>query len=259
MTKQNYAAIAIVLDESSSMGRVASDTVGGLNQFITEQKNLQGEVSFTLNKFSDSVRSLFDFVNINTIPTLEYQKHYYPNGNTALYDAINETIDSIGRKLSQMNEWDRPSKVIVAILTDGEENMSRTATAKTIAEKIRHQEEVYNWEFVFLGANQDAILSAQRIGIAKGSSMTYAGSSAGTKSAIDTLGKSVTRSRSFGSKAAFTDQDVTEYNNSLAAPVQKSLSAPTPTPASVQVQVNVQGSLPHWANQPRDNKGRYSK
>jgi len=100
-------------------------------------------------------------------------KTYAPDGSTALLDAIGRTIDETGARLAAMSEADRPGKVIIAILTDGEENSSGTFTWAQISDMIRHQQDVYKWEFLFLGANQDAIATAARMNISRNSSANF--------------------------------------------------------------------------------------
>jgi hypothetical protein len=105
-------------------------------------------------------------------PTLSYLT-YQPNGATALYDAVGQTIDSIGQRLNAMPESECPNKVIFVVLTDGLENSSRQYSQQMIADRIEHQRSKYSWEFVFLGANQDAVLTARDLNIPMGAAMSF--------------------------------------------------------------------------------------
>ncbi len=118
-----------------------------------------------------------------------------PNGNTALLDAIGRTIDETGARLAALAEGDRPGKVVIAIMTDGLENASKTCTWIDINEKIRHQKEAYKWEFLFLGANQDAIATAGKLSIAAGDSVTYFQMSRSVTSAMRAASKSMRSSK----------------------------------------------------------------
>jgi hypothetical protein len=129
-------------------------------------------------------------------------KTYAPDGGTALLDAIGRTIDETGARLAAMPEAERPGKVIIAILTDGEENSSRTFTWAQISDKIRHQQEVYKWEFLFLGANQDAIATAARIHIGRHNSATFFQTDSGIRKSMRATSSNI-RERKL--RAACTD------------------------------------------------------
>lgn len=222
MTKENFTAIAVVLDKSGSMAHTANDTIGGLNTFIAEQKNVPGDATFTLVQFNNEVEITHDFVKLADVKTLT-ALDYRATGGTALYDAIGFTVNKLGAKLSELPEEERPSSIIVAIMTDGEENASKTFSMHKIAEIIKHQESVYSWKFVFLGANQDAVLAAQQLNIAAGAALSYASSPTGYKSAFASVSKGVTRGRVYGasagsSKEAFFTPDDRKQNDPNAKP-----------------------------------------
>ena len=170
----NWTEIAFILDRSGSMGSIAETAVAGFNELLTQQQqeHAQTPVRMSLVLFNTGYKVPFASVPAPELPRLD-MKTYDPDGGTALLDAIGRTIDETGARLVAMPEAERPGKVIIAILTDGEENSSRTFTWAQISDKIRHQQEVYKWEFLFLGANQDAIATAAKMSIDRRSSSNF--------------------------------------------------------------------------------------
>lgn len=177
---KNLTDINVVLDRSGSMITVAKDTIGGYNTFLKTQQEADGEAVLTLVQFDDKYEIVYEGKNIKDVPPLTSET-FIPRGWTALLDAIGKTIVSTGERLAKMNEEDRPANIIFVILTDGMENQSKEYTKSTISEMIKHQTEVYNWDFVFIGANQDAIAVGSSMGFMAGNSMTYASNETGTK------------------------------------------------------------------------------
>jgi len=177
--------IVIVLDRSGSMEVVREATIESFNQFIIRQKATPGEASVYFVQFNTEYQVLFDKPIADT-PTLSYLT-YQPNGGTALYDAVGHTIDTIGQRFSAMRESQRPDKVIFVVLTDGEENSSRRYSQMMIADRIEHQRTKYGWEFVFLGANQDAVMTARGLAIPPRAAMSYKASPAGVWASVDAL------------------------------------------------------------------------
>ena len=175
--------IAFVLDRSGSMSTVAESAVAGFNEFLRDQQTAPGRARFTLVLFDDEFLVPIDAKPINEVAPLD-SLTYVPRASTALLDAIGRTVDGLGVRLASTAEPDRPGKVIVAILTDGYENASRKYTQHDIAERIRHQREKYGWEFLFLGANQDAIATAAAMNIAAGSAATFQADAAGAKASF---------------------------------------------------------------------------
>lgn len=208
--KANYTDINIVLDRSGSMSAVQMDTIGGFNTFLAKQKAEPGEATLTLHQFDDQFETTFDNVVLSEVPDLT-SKTFVPRGWTALYDAIGMSIVKAGIRLGAMKEEDRPSKVIFVILTDGDENRSREYTGDKINTMIKEQTEKYNWDFVFLGANQDAIKTGSILGIKGGMSMTYSSNTAGTNAVFDSVATKMSSYRSMslcstgGLKDAFFD------------------------------------------------------
>lgn len=202
--KKNFTKIAVVLDRSGSMANVRKATVDNFNEFIGRQKREPGTASLSLFQFDDVYENVLN-APLNMVKTLT-ESDFVPRGWTALYDAIGKTIDDLGAELAGMKESDRPSKVIVVIMTDGGENASKTYRQQQVAEKVKHQREKYKWEFIFLGANQDAVLTAQGFNIPVGSSMTYASNPVGMTNTVNSLCAYVSTVRS-GGLAKFDDQD----------------------------------------------------
>ena len=165
-SRSNWTEIAFILDRSGSMQSIVETAVTGFNELLDAQKkeHEQTPVRMSLILFNTEYEVPFASVPAPELPRLD-MKTYSPDGSTALLDAIGRTIDETGSMLAAMPESQRPGKVIIAILTDGEENSSRVFNWAQISEKIRHQREVYKWEFLFLGANQDAIATAARMNI----------------------------------------------------------------------------------------------
>jgi hypothetical protein len=156
--------IAYILDRSGSMSPLVEDAIGGFNTFLANQKALPGRANFSLVLFDHEYVPAYDGVDIQSVPPLT-RMTYAPRGTTALLDAVGRTIDQVGARLAATPEAERPSKVIIAIFTDGLENASTDYRPDRIAAMIRHQQEVYAWEFLFLAANQDAIATARAFSI----------------------------------------------------------------------------------------------
>ena len=205
--KTNYTDITIILDRSGSMELIARETISGFNKFLSDQRRLSGEMTLTLVQFNQEIELVLDAQPIGEARSLD-RSQYRPEGSTALLDAIGQSIDRTGARLRKMAEGDRPSKVVVVILTDGLENASRTYSTEQVLGMIRHQREKYGWEFVFLGANQDAIQEAAKIGIAPDAALTYAANGAGSKAAYAAMSRLIQSLRQGpGAPAAFTDED----------------------------------------------------
>jgi uncharacterized protein YegL len=206
--KANKTSILLILDRSGSMSSCHKDLVGGVNFFIEEQKKIEGECNVSVVGFDTVNEDVVWNVPISFVPEFTTTKDFVPRGGTALYDAIGYAVDKLGKDLAETPEEERPSKVIVVIYTDGEENSSRLLNSEQVKNKITHQQEKYAWEFVFLGANQDAILSASRIGISSNSSLTFSASALGNSYALSGVNCYITGMRVLGS-GTFTPEQRT--------------------------------------------------
>lgn len=160
--RKDLSDLTVVLDRSGSMHVCQSDAEGGLNRFVEEQKKQPGEARFTLVQFDTEYEFVHRAVPIQDVPPCSL----VPRGNTALLDAVGRAIVETGERLAKMSEADRPGLVVFVILTDGQENSSREFSRAKVREMIAHQQDVYKWQFIYLGANQDAFAEAGALGIA---------------------------------------------------------------------------------------------
>ena len=202
--KDNFTRIAIVLDRSGSMESCKESTVAGFNEFIRTQREIPGEATVKLVQFDDQYETVFD-KPLKECPELT-QNTFVPRGSTALLDAQGRTIVELGQELAALPEQERPSKVIVVTLTDGLENASKQYNLDKIGEMIREQRDKYNWDFVFLGANQDAIATAAAMSIPLPSAMSYSTSKAGVAATMAAVSHYVGAARK-GNAAAFSTED----------------------------------------------------
>jgi hypothetical protein len=196
--------IAVVLDRSGSMASVRKETIDGFNEFVNGLRSEPGECSLKLVQFNQKYQEVFD-KPLSDVPLLT-EETFVPGGNTALFDAIGGTVVSLGEDLKKMPEADRPQKVIVMILTDGMENASQEYTQDKIREMVTHQKEVYAWDFVFLGSNQDAVLTASKFGIHQQSAMTYGATGQSMQAVMSVATRYANTTRARGS-AAFTEEE----------------------------------------------------
>jgi hypothetical protein len=192
--RKDLTAIAVVLDASGSMQSLATDTIGNFNQFLQEQKAEPGEALYTLCRFSDTFSLINDFVKLAGVPALTAST-YKPHGSTALLDAMGFTIDHLGKKLSAMPETDRPSKVIVLVITDGQENASKIFTKDQIASMVKHQQDKYSWQIMFFGSSIDQISDGQSLGVASVNTIQYDASPQGTQRLYSNISNTVSTYR----------------------------------------------------------------
>lgn len=202
MTNQDYTHIVIVLDRSGSMSFIKDETEQALNNFVEEQKQLPGKATLSYFTFSEKVKTEFVRRDLSEVGKLTLN----PSGMTALHDAMAKAIESEGEVLAALPEDDRPGKVVVVTITDGAENSSMEYTADSVRKLVKQQKETYGWDFVFLGANQDAVLTASQFGINQGSALTYAATAGGIQNTSNIVSSYVTATRS-GLQAHFTDED----------------------------------------------------
>ena len=162
--RENLTEMVFVLDRSGSMSSLAADTIGGFNELIEKQKKIEGDAYVTTVLFDHEYEVLHDHVALEEVAPLT-DKEYFARGSTALLDAVGRTIDAVGARLAATAEDERPEHVVFVITTDGMENSSREYTAKRVRGMIEHQQQKYSWQFVFLGANMDAVSEARNLGI----------------------------------------------------------------------------------------------
>ena len=176
MTDKNLTEIILVVDRSGSMSTIAADMRGGFDSFIKDQRKLPGSCRVTLTRFDSEYEVVYENMALSDVPPLEL----VPRGTTALLDAVGRTIDTVGARLSKTPESKRPSKVLFVVVTDGHENASHEYTHARIREMIKHQREKYSWEFVFLGASEDAFDVAMSMGISGSNAAVYQHNTVGT-------------------------------------------------------------------------------
>ncbi|MET3962836.1 hypothetical protein ABIE44_002770 [Marmoricola sp. OAE513] len=189
MTDSNLTHLYFLLDRSGSMQSIRTDTQGGFDAFITEQRQSEGSCKVTLAQFDDSYEEVYADLDIAAVPPLAL----HPRGSTALLDALGKLIISAGERLAAMPEAQRPATVIVGVMTDGYENASVEWTHPRIKQLIEQQTTQYDWQFLYLGADQDAIEEGMKMGFDARKSMTYDRGSAGA--AMGAVSRSVKSKR----------------------------------------------------------------
>jgi hypothetical protein len=168
-TNTNKTLIAALLDRSGSMQDIAADMRGGFDSFIAKECGQAGTTSVTLAQFDDRYDIVYTDRPVDTVPPLTLE----PRGRTALLDAIGRFVTEVGVGLAALPEDQRPGDVTVLVMTDGHENASAEWTVEAVRALIAQQETVYSWDFVFLGANMDAVEVGANLGFAPGKSLTY--------------------------------------------------------------------------------------
>lgn len=161
--KEKLIHVCFVIDESGSMFPSIADVTGGYERIIKDQKETkEGSCIVSMYKFNTKVDKAFIGKDVNEV---DATLNYSPGGGTALYDAVGTAIDEIGKWLSDMKEEERPEKNLIVIMTDGEENSSKEYSSSDVKDKIKHQEEKYNWEFMYLGVDLSNFKDANALGI----------------------------------------------------------------------------------------------
>lgn len=177
--KKGLTELVFILDKSGSMGGLETDTIGGYNSMLEKQKAVEGECHITTVLFDNNYELLHDRIDIKAVSPIT-EKEYAVGGSTALLDAIGRTIHKIGNAQKHTADDYRAEKVMLIIITDGEENSSREYSAEKVRAQIERQKTKYGWEFVFLGANIDAVATAGRFGIGADRAVDYLADSEGT-------------------------------------------------------------------------------
>lgn len=206
MTDPNYTAICLVVDRSGSITEILSDAQGAINAFLSDQrKATDGKRTVRVAQFD----GLYDVVH-PSLPAAQVPEYtIIPRGMTALWDAFGRGLTEFGEELASMPEDERPANVIFALMTDGLENVSKEWTAERVRELVKRQQSVYGWHVLYLGANQDALQVGEKLGVARGSALTYEASSVGVAAAASSMSSYVSRAVSglSVSDAAFTEAE----------------------------------------------------
>ena len=177
--KKGLTELVFILDRSGSMSGLEADTIGGYNAMLERQKNECGDAIITTVLFDDNYELLHDRINLRGIAPIT-DKEYFVRGSTALLDAVGKTINKIGNVQKHTGDDERAEHVMFVITTDGMENASREFSYEKVRHMIERQKSKYGWEFIFLGANIDAIATAERFGISKERATNYNADSKGT-------------------------------------------------------------------------------
>lgn len=214
--KQGLTHIIFVVDRSSSMSSIASEMIIGYNEFIKKQRETTGDCYVSFYQFDNAYDVVFERVALADVKDLD-NKTYVPRGSTALFDAMGRTINNYGKYLSDLPEDQRPERILFVTITDGENNASKEFTLTQVAEMVKHQTDVYKWDFVFLGSNIDAWDAGSSLGVKSSSTLQFANSKGSVASAFQSLSKNTVKYRSAAVKAdySFDLSDVAAQDNFL--------------------------------------------
>ena len=182
--------IVFILDRSGSMAGLEDDTVGGFNAMVEKQKKEEGEALLSAVLFNHESAVLYDRVDIRKVEPMT-DRQYSVGGCTALLDAIGGAVHHIANVHKYAREEDRPAKTVFVIITDGMENASRRYGSDEVQRMVKHEREKYGWEFLFLGANMDAIAAARSFGIRDDRAVRYKSDRGGTALNYDVVGEAV--------------------------------------------------------------------
>jgi uncharacterized protein YegL len=190
----NKTEVVFILDRSGSMRGLEADTIGGFNGVLEKQKKLEGEVLVSTVLFNSKCKVLHDREPLHSIEEMT-DDDYYVRGTTALLDAVGGAIHHIGTIHKYAREEDRPSKTMFVIITDGMENASEHYTSEKVKAMIERQQERFGWEFIFLGANMDAVKEAGKYGIRRSRVADYVADKRGTELSYDAVDKCISSVR----------------------------------------------------------------
>ncbi|WP_211171179.1 vWA domain-containing protein [Bacillus sp. DNRA2] len=193
--KENLTELIFILDRSGSMAGLEADTIGGYNSMLKKQQNADGEAIVTTVLFNHDYELLHDRINVRGISPIT-DKEYEVGGTTALLDAIGFTIQKIVNVQKRTNDAERAKKVLFVITTDGMENASREFTAEKVKGMVEHQKQNFGWEFIFLGANIDAVTTAAHFGIDEDFAVNYHADNIGTQLNYEAVNEVVMKFRS---------------------------------------------------------------
>jgi len=198
--RKGLTEVVFILDRSGSMAGLEKETTGGFNSLMEKQKKEEGEALISTVLFDNVSEVLHDRVPVGSVNPLT-EKDYYVRGCTALLDAVGGAIHHIRNVHKYAREEDRPEKTLFIITTDGLENASRHYSVGKVQEMIQHQQKECGWEFLFLGANIDAVQEAARFGIGEACAVDYCCDAEGTELNYEVLSEAVSQVRSSGAGA----------------------------------------------------------
>jgi uncharacterized protein YegL len=188
--KKQLTEIVFILDRSGSMSGLEGDTIGGYNAMVEKQKDAPGQALISTVLFDDNVEVLHDRLDIKGLAPIT-DKEYYVRGTTALLDAVGGAIHHIGNIHKYARDEDRPENTVIVITTDGMENASYRYNYDSVKKMIERQKEKYGWEFIFLGANIDALEVAGRFGIGADRASNYHADGLGTQLNYSVVGEAM--------------------------------------------------------------------
>lgn len=210
----NLTYLVFVVDRSGSMTTIAKDMIGGFNSYIKQQRDAKlGDCKVFFYQFDTAYERVYEATDLDAVPVLT-DKTYVPRGGTALYDSLGKTITELGTRLANLPEDERPGKVLVITITDGEDNARLVIpitdgednarlegedtfySSVKVKEMVQHQTDTYKWDFVYIGANQDAWAVGGSTGHKGSTSLNYVATAAGTAVMFDKLSKSSVKYRS---------------------------------------------------------------
>ena len=207
---KNYVKIINIIDKSGSMKEMLDAAINGYNEFTMDQKRVDGNALTTTVLFSSSSRYNILYEDVNIVDSyLLTKENYVPDGMTALYDAIGNTINREIDKLGDLAPEDRPDKILCVILTDGKENDSKKFNKDQIKKLINEMRDEFKWEFIFLGADENASLTAETMGISRGNSYSFVQGSDGLRDAYAGISYATKSYRM--SKSARLDNLMSDY------------------------------------------------
>lgn len=210
--KNNVTELVFILDRSGSMAGLESDTIGGFNALIEKQRKQDGKCYVSTVLFDNVAEILHDRLELSEIKKMT-EKDYSVRGCTALIDAIGGAIHHIGNIHKYARPEDVPEHTMFVITTDGQENASHQYTSDKVKQMIERQKEKYGWEFLFIGANIDAVETAARYGISKDRAVNYNADSQGTQVLYDTVAQAVCNVRASAPLSSDWGKNITEDFN----------------------------------------------
>lgn len=198
MPNANLTEIVVIMDRSGSMHNIQGAMEEGFAHFMAEQRKIPDPCNVTFYRFNSNVDKVFEERPLQQVEAMLLE----PTGGTALLDAMGTAIVNVGARLAAKPEDQRPGKIVVVVITDGQENASTEYTQTRVADLVKQQSETYNWQFAFLGANIDSFSVANAMNIGASATMDYAANASGVRGMIADVGGAVSNYRSSTSSSA---------------------------------------------------------
>ena len=214
--KKGLTEVVFILDRSGSMSGLEADTIGGYNSMLKKQKQEDGEAIISTVLFDDQTEVLHDRISLEKVDQIT-DKEYYVRGCTALLDAVGGAIDHIGNVQKKLPKGERPEKTLFIITTDGMENASRHYSYHKVKKMVEKKKLKKRWEFVFLGANIDAVEVAGRFGVAANRAVRYECDEAGTALNFEVMSKMVSCARA---SSSIQEMEDAFDSDEMLAPIQ---------------------------------------